>query len=85
MINAVLIIALMSASYLPAQGQGIKMNFTPESEKFAQATKQYQEIWRSGVMKEVSLVSGVQFLQIAVLSSRRTALRVTDIVVEWAN
>ena len=66
MIKAILIIALVSASSSPAQVQGIKMNFTPESEKFAEATKQYQEIWRNegGKMIEaMESVSGLKFLE----------------------
>ena len=41
-----------------------RMNFSPESEKFIQATKQYQEIWKnegSKMIKAMEEVSGLRF------------------------
>ena len=64
MTNTILMILLMSASYLIAQGLAVKMNFTPESDKYAEATKQYQQIWNAegGKMTEaMEIVSGLRF------------------------
>jgi hypothetical protein len=62
----VLMIFLICASYFPAQGPSIKMNFTPESEKFEEATRRYQDIWNAegGKMIEaMEIVSGLRFLE----------------------
>jgi len=66
MIKTILMILLLSASYLSAQAPSIKMNFTPESEKYAEATKQYQEIWNTEGRKMVEameIVSGLKFYE----------------------
>jgi len=42
------------------------MNFTPESEKYTQATKQYQEIWDTEgrkMIEAMEIVSGLRFLE----------------------
>ena len=64
MMSTILMVLLLSASYLSAQAPSIKMNFTPESEKYAEATKQYQQIWNTEGRKMVEameIVSGLKF------------------------
>src|SRR5262245_43753175 len=66
MIKTILMILLLSASYLSAQAPSIKMNFTPESEKYAEATKEYHEIWNTEGRKMVEameIVSGLKFYE----------------------
>ena len=59
-----LLILLMSA--FPVQDPSIKMNFTPESERFVEATKRYEEIWKAEGRKMIDAmetVSGLRFLE----------------------
>jgi hypothetical protein len=66
MLNTILMILLFSASYLLAQAPTVKMHFTPESEKYAEATKQYQEIWNaegSKMIGAMEIVSGLRFVE----------------------
>jgi hypothetical protein len=66
MLNTILMILLFSASYLLAQAPAIKMHFTPESDKYAEATKQYQEIWNaegSKMIGAMEIVSGLRFFE----------------------
>lgn len=66
MTNAFLTILLLSTSYLFAQGREVRMNFTPESEKYAEATKQYQQIWAAEGAKmteAMEIVSGLRFTE----------------------
>lgn len=66
MINTILTILLLSAPCLLAQAPAIKMNFTPESEKYAEAARQYREIWdaEGGKMIEATeIVSGLKFFE----------------------
>ena len=66
MTNTILIILLLSTPALFAQGRAIKMNFTPESEKYAEATKQYQQIWSAEGQKmteAMETVSGLKFIE----------------------
>src|SRR5687767_2155409 len=47
-----------------SEAQRVKINFTPESEKFAAATKEYQVIWQSKgdrIIKAIEKVSGLKF------------------------
>ena len=58
---AILILAFTSNAF--AQNN-IKVNFTPESEKYAQATKDYQAIWNGEgkrVIETMESVSGLKF------------------------
>lgn len=64
--NIVLMFLLMSIAYLTAQESALKMSFTPESEKYTEATKQYQEIWKAegGKMIEaIESVTGLRFVE----------------------
>jgi len=64
--NTILMIVVLSAASLLGQAPGVKMTFTPESEKFTPATKLYQEIWdhEGGKMIEaMEIVSGLKFLE----------------------
>ena len=60
----ILFTILMFASRVSAQEPAIKMNFTPESDKFVEATKQYQEIWKaegSKMIAAMEAVAGMKF------------------------
>src|SRR5262245_42550855 len=62
-ISAVLIFVL---SCFAAQAQTIKLSFTPESEKFVEATKQYEAIWSAEgrkMIEAMEAVSGLKFLE----------------------
>src|SRR5262247_1807330 len=62
----ILIPLLMLASNLSFQDPPIKMSFTPESEKFAEATKLYQDLWKaegSKMIQGMEAVSGLRFLE----------------------
>lgn len=64
--NTVLMILLMSVSHLPAQEVALKMNFTPESERYAEATKQYQGIWNAEgrrMIEAMESVTGLRFFE----------------------
>lgn len=66
MMKMILMILLMSVSALPLQDPPVRMNFTPESERFVEATKRYQEIWKAEGTKMVEameMVSGLKFLE----------------------
>jgi hypothetical protein len=66
MMNTVFMLLLMSALHLPAQELSIKLNFSPESERFAEATKQYQGIWNaegSKMIEAMERVTGLRFLE----------------------
>lgn len=55
---------LIFASSVSAQEPAVKMNFIPESDKFVEATKQYQEIWKAEGGKMIAAmeaVSGMKF------------------------
>jgi len=61
-----LMILLISAAYVPAQDSRIRLSFTPESEKFAEATKVYQDIWKAEgrtMIEAMEAVSGLRFLE----------------------
>ena len=63
--NIILIMGLMLASHTMAQEPGIRMNFSPESDKFVDSTKQYQEIWKaegSKMIAAMEAVSGMTFV-----------------------
>ena len=63
--NVVFAFVLMVPAQALAQEPAIKMNFTPESEKFVEATKQYQEIWKAEGKKMIETmesVSGLKFV-----------------------
>ena len=62
----ILMLLLICASYLPAQDPLIKMTFTPESEKFVEATSRYQDIWKTEgrkMIEAMEIVSGLRFLE----------------------
>ena len=64
MINTILMILLLPPTYLHTQAPSIKMTFTPESEKYVEATKQYEEIWKAEGKKMIEAmerVSGLNF------------------------
>jgi hypothetical protein len=61
-----LMILLMFASKLYAQDSSIILNFTPESEKFVEATRRYQDIWSAEgrkIIEALQTVSGLRFLE----------------------
>src|SRR5688572_11869969 len=52
------------ASVISSHAQRVKINFTPESEKFAAATKEYQALWQSEgdkIINAIEKVSGLKF------------------------
>jgi hypothetical protein len=58
----VTILLLFSTTF--AQAQRVKINFTPESEKFLAAAKDYQALWRAEgdrIVKALEKVSGLKF------------------------
>jgi hypothetical protein len=63
--NIALVILLLVGQVF-AQAPPINMRFTPESEKFAEATKRYQEIWQAEgrpMIEAMESVSGLKFLE----------------------
>jgi hypothetical protein len=61
---AVLMLALASVAF--AQESRVKVSFSPESEKYAQATSEYQAIWNSDgqrITEAMERVSGVRFTE----------------------
>jgi hypothetical protein len=57
-------ILLMSVSPLPTQDPRVRMDFSPESEKFVEATKRYQEIWKAEgkkMIEAMEVISGLKF------------------------
>lgn len=61
--KTVLALLLISFSYLPLQDPPIKLNFTPESEKFAEATKLYQDLWQAEGRKMIEAMEAVTGLR----------------------
>lgn len=58
------ILLLFSTTF--AQAQRVKITFTPESEKFAAATKEYQALWQAEgdkIVKTLEQVSGLKFTE----------------------
>ena len=56
------ILLLFAASY--SHAQRVKINFTPESDKFAAATAEYRALWKAEgdrIIKTVEKVSGLKF------------------------
>jgi len=61
-----LTILFVCGSYLPAQGPPVSLKFTPESEKFGEATRQYQAIWSAEgktMIEAREAVSGLKFFE----------------------
>jgi hypothetical protein len=61
-ILAILIVSLTSLAVL--QESALKLNFSPESEKYAEATAEYQAIWKSEgkkIVEAMESVSGLKF------------------------
>ena len=57
---AIFVLAAVNSSH----AQRVKINFTPESEKFAAATKEYQAIWQSEgdkIVKAIEKISDLKF------------------------
>jgi hypothetical protein len=66
MLNPIPVVLLFVFSYSAVQAPAIKLTFTPESEKFLEATKQYQAIWSAEGKKMIDAmeaVSGLKFLE----------------------
>jgi hypothetical protein len=64
--EALLAIGLAAAVAVRAQEPGLGLSFSPESEKFAEATKEYQGIWDSEGRKMIEAmesVSGMKFAE----------------------
>jgi hypothetical protein len=60
----ILLIAIFALLTIPAEAQRVKINFTPESDKFEAATKEYQALWRTEgdrMIAALEKVSGVKF------------------------
>jgi hypothetical protein len=60
------ILVLSFTSFAFTQGPRIKVNFSPESEKYAQATKEYQDLWDSEgekIIEAMERVSWVKFTE----------------------
>jgi hypothetical protein len=58
------IAVLVVISVLPALAQRVKIQFTPESEQFVAAAKEYQTIWQTDgdkIVKAMEKVSGLKF------------------------
>src|SRR5688572_16721249 len=54
------------AAALPCHAQRVKINFSPESEQFAAATKEYQALWQAEgdkIVKALERVSGLKFAE----------------------
>ena len=52
------------AAVLSSHAQRVKINFTPESEKYTAATKEYQALWQAEgdkMIKAVEKISGLKF------------------------
>ena len=52
------------AAVISSHAQRVKINFTPESDKFAAATKEYQALWQAEgdkIVKAMEKVSGLKF------------------------
>ena len=61
-----LIIALAIVSSHSTQQPRVSISFTPEQEKFAEATKEYQSIWSAEgnrIIEAMESVSGLKFLE----------------------
>ncbi len=61
-ITTLLIVSLTAFAF--RQSSEVKINFSPESEKYAEATKEYQAIWSSEsrrIVEGMEKVSGVKF------------------------
>jgi hypothetical protein len=59
-----LTVFLIAVSHLPFQEPPIRLNFTPESEKFVEATKLYQDLWQAEgrkMIEAMEAVSGLRF------------------------
>ncbi|HEX8160430.1 MAG TPA: hypothetical protein VF538_00915 [Pyrinomonadaceae bacterium] len=60
------ILMLSSISFAFIQDPGVRVSFSPESEKYAQATKEYQDIWNSEgkrIIEAMERVSGIKFTE----------------------
>ena len=60
----ILLISILALFAVQAEAQRVKINFTPESDKFEAATKEYQSLWRAEGDKMINTlekVSGVKF------------------------
>ena len=58
-----LLIALFTVTYIN-QGSGVTLTFSPESEKFADATREYQSLWNTEgkrMIEAMEEVSGLRF------------------------
>lgn len=54
------------AAAVTSEAQRVKINFTPESERFAEATKEYQALWKAEgdpIVKTLESVSGLKFTE----------------------
>lgn len=63
-IFVILMLAFMSLAF--KQVSSVKMRFSPESEKYAGATKEYQDIWDSEgkrIIEAMERISGVGFTE----------------------
>ena len=61
---ATLLLTFMSLAF--TQDSRVKVSFSPESEKYAQATKEYQDIWKSEgkrIIEAMERISGVRFTE----------------------
>jgi hypothetical protein len=66
MLNLISVVLCLALSYFAVQAPTVKLNFTPESEKFTEATKQYQAIWSAEGQKMIDTMeslSGLKFLE----------------------
>lgn len=60
------ILTFSFTSFAFVQGFRVRVDFSPESEKYSPAAKEYQEIWNSegeGIVEAMEKVSGVKFTE----------------------
>jgi hypothetical protein len=62
--NSFIVTLTLFASLVVIQAPTLKMNFTPESDKFEEATRQYRDIWKTEgqrMIEAMEAVSGLRF------------------------